>query len=116
MKPLQDRIAIVTGGSRGAGRGIAVELGAAGATVYVTGRTTRDAQPKGYAKYLHNAGLAAMPGTIEDTADAVTAAGGRGIAVPCDHTDEEQVAASGGARPARCGTTRRAGQQRLGRP
>jgi NAD(P)-dependent dehydrogenase (short-subunit alcohol dehydrogenase family) len=91
MKPLQDRIAIVTGASRGAGRGIAVELGAAGATVYVTGRTTRSAQATTYAAFLAQAGLAAMPGTIDDTADEVTAAGGRGIAVRCDHTDPDQV-------------------------
>jgi NAD(P)-dependent dehydrogenase (short-subunit alcohol dehydrogenase family) len=91
MLPLRDRIAIVTGASRGAGRGIAVELGAAGATVYVTGRTTRAEQPAAYAGLLAQGGLAAMPGSIEDTADEVTAAGGRGIAVRCDHADQGQV-------------------------
>jgi NAD(P)-dependent dehydrogenase (short-subunit alcohol dehydrogenase family) len=93
MSSLRDRIALVTGASRGAGRGIAVELGAAGATVYVTGRTTREHQADGYAAFLKQAGTTAMPGTIEDTADEVTAAGGRGIAVRCDHGDVEQVRA-----------------------
>jgi NAD(P)-dependent dehydrogenase (short-subunit alcohol dehydrogenase family) len=91
MQTLRDRIAIVTGASRGGGRGIAVELGSAGATVYVTGRTTRDAQATTYDAFLAQAGRTAMPGTIDDTADAVTAAGGRGIAVRCDHTDVAQV-------------------------
>ncbi|MBX3159020.1 MAG: SDR family oxidoreductase [Deltaproteobacteria bacterium] len=91
---LADRIAVVTGASRGAGRGVAVELGAAGATVYVTGRSTRGTgAPPAYGRFLEHAGMAAMPGTIDDTADAVTAAGGRGIAVPCDHSDPEQVGA-----------------------
>jgi NAD(P)-dependent dehydrogenase (short-subunit alcohol dehydrogenase family) len=88
---LRERIAIVTGASRGAGRGIAVELGAAGATVYVTGRTTRSTSASTYAGFLERTGMAAMPGTIEDTADEVTAAGGRGIAVRCDHAEVEQV-------------------------
>jgi NAD(P)-dependent dehydrogenase (short-subunit alcohol dehydrogenase family) len=90
---LKNKIAIVTGASRGGGRGIAVELGAAGATVYVTGRTTRDSQPSTYDAFKQQAQLAAMPGTIDDAADAVTAAGGRGIAVRVDHTDAEQVRA-----------------------
>lgn len=91
MQPLRDRIAVVTGGSRGAGRGIAVELGAAGATVYVTGRSTRGAPADTYGKFLAQGTLTAMPGTIDDTADEVTAAGGRGIAVRVDHTDPVQV-------------------------
>ena len=91
MQTLGDRIAIVTGASRGAGRGIAVELGAAGATVYVTGRSTRAAPAPGYEGFLHHGGLAAMPGTIDDTADEITAAGGRAIAVRCDHGDPAQV-------------------------
>ncbi len=91
MTSLRDRIAVVTGASRGGGRGIALELGAAGATVYVTGRTTRSSAAPGYDAFLARSGLATMPGTIDDTADAVTAAGGRGIAVPCDHTDAAQV-------------------------
>ena len=74
MSTLHDRIAIVTGASRGAGRGIAVELGAAGATVYVTGRSTRTEQPAAYAALLAQGSLPAMPGSIDDTADEVTAA------------------------------------------
>ena len=74
----RDRIAVVTGASRGAGRGIAVALGATGATVYVTGRTRRE-------------GDAALPGTVQGTAAAVTAAGGKGVAVYCDHADDTQV-------------------------
>ena len=73
-------IAVVTGASRGAGKGIALALGAAGATVYITGRSQRE-------------GDAALPGTIHATAAEVTAAGGKGIAVACDHTDDAQVAA-----------------------
>lgn len=67
-------IALVTGGTRGAGRAIAVELGAVGATVYVTGRSTRGSRSP-----------INRPETIEDTAELVTAAGGKGIAVRCDH-------------------------------
>ena len=88
---LRDQIAIVTGASRGAGRGIAVELGAAGATVYVTGRSTRGAPAAAYAGFLSRTGMPAMPGTIDDTADEVTAAGGNGIPVRCDHADPAQV-------------------------
>jgi NAD(P)-dependent dehydrogenase (short-subunit alcohol dehydrogenase family) len=73
-------VAIVTGASRGAGRGIAIALGQHGCTVYVTGRS---AQP----------GDHALPGTIFETADAVTAAGGKGIAVRCDHADDAQAEA-----------------------
>jgi hypothetical protein len=74
--PLAGRIALVAGATRGAGRGIAVELGAAGATVYCTGRTTRT----GRSEYDR-------PETIEETAEAVTAAGGEGIAVRVDHLE-----------------------------
>lgn len=92
-RPLKDCVAIVTGASRGAGRGIALELGAAGATVYVTGRSTR-AQPAGsYGQLLALSDMAAVPGSIDDTADAVTRQGGRGIAVQCDHTREDEVTA-----------------------
>jgi len=91
MQTLSERIAIVTGASRGAGRGVAVELGAAGATVYVTGRSTRTAPAPDYAAFLASAGMTSMPGSVDDTADEVTAAGGRGIAVRCDHTDPSQV-------------------------
>lgn len=79
---LKGKIALVAGATRGAGRGIAVELGAAGATVYVTGRTTR-AQPS----------ESGRSETIEETADLVTAAGGRGIPVQVDHLDPDQVKA-----------------------
>jgi NAD(P)-dependent dehydrogenase (short-subunit alcohol dehydrogenase family) len=82
MTDLAGRIALVTGASRGAGRGIATVLGGAGATVYVTGRSTRD-HPS-VPEFAH---------AVEDTAAEVSAAGGRGIAVPCDHTDDEQVRA-----------------------
>ena len=73
-------VAIVTGASRGAGAGIARALGARGAIVYVTGRT---AIP----------GSAPLPGTIHETAEAVTAAGGEGIAVQMDHSSGEAIAA-----------------------
>ena len=92
-KPLAHCIAVVTGASRGAGRGIALELGAAGATVVVTGRTTREHAPSTYAGLLALGGMSRMPGTIDDTAEAVTQAGGRGIAVRCDHTREHEVQA-----------------------
>jgi len=80
--PLGGKVALVAGATRGAGRGIAVELGAAGATVYVTGRSTRG-QRSEYDR----------PETIEDTAELVSQAGGRGIAVPTDHLEVEQVRA-----------------------
>ncbi|MFG3248571.1 SDR family oxidoreductase [Streptomyces sp. NPDC048187] len=79
--PLAGRVALVAGATRGAGRGIAVELGAAGATVYVTGRSTRSRRSE-YDR----------PETVEDTADLVTEAGGHGIAVPTDHLEPAQVA------------------------
>lgn len=78
---LKGKVALVAGGTRGAGRGIAVELGAAGATVYVTGRTTRDQQSE-YSR----------PETIEETAELVSASGGDGIAVKVDHLVAEEVA------------------------
>jgi NAD(P)-dependent dehydrogenase (short-subunit alcohol dehydrogenase family) len=74
---LSGRVAVVTGASRGAGRGIAVELGAAGATVYVTGRSTREQPARTYARILDLSGLSRMPGSIEDTAEEVTRDGGR---------------------------------------
>ncbi|WP_428311504.1 SDR family NAD(P)-dependent oxidoreductase [Hydrocarboniphaga sp.] len=76
--PLNSVIAVVTGASRGAGKGIAIALGAQGATVYVTGRSLKE-------------GDAELPGTIGATAEAVTRAGGRGIAAACDHRDDSQV-------------------------
>jgi NAD(P)-dependent dehydrogenase (short-subunit alcohol dehydrogenase family) len=81
VRPLTGQVAVVAGGTRGAGRGISVALGAAGARVYVTGRSTR-AQRSDMDR----------PETIEETAELVTAAGGEGIAVRCDHTDAAQVA------------------------
>ncbi|MGM9487347.1 SDR family oxidoreductase [Ideonella sp. YS5] len=92
-RPLKDRVAIVTGASRGAGRGIAIELGAAGATVYVTGRSTR-AEPANaaYRQLLELSHLPSLPGDIDTTAEEVTAAGGQGIPVRCDHTREDDVA------------------------
>ncbi|WP_062477017.1 SDR family oxidoreductase [Variovorax boronicumulans] len=92
-RPLAGRVAVVTGASRGAGRGIAQELGAAGATVYVTGRSTRARPADSYGQLLALSELAALPGTIDDTADEVTQLGGRGIALACDHTKEDEVAA-----------------------
>jgi NAD(P)-dependent dehydrogenase (short-subunit alcohol dehydrogenase family) len=80
MKPLAGKVALVAGATRAAGRGIAVELGAAGATVYVTGRTTRS-RPSEMNR----------PETIEETAELVGKAGGRGVAVPVDHLDPSQV-------------------------
>ncbi|MFE9954741.1 SDR family oxidoreductase [Micromonospora sp. NPDC005299] len=78
--PLTGKIALVAGATRGAGRQIAVQLGAAGATVYATGRSTRE-RPSEMGR----------PETIEETAELVTAAGGTGIAVAVDHLDPEQV-------------------------
>jgi NAD(P)-dependent dehydrogenase (short-subunit alcohol dehydrogenase family) len=79
-RPLAGKVALVAGGTRGGGRGIAIELGAAGATVYVTGRSSA-------------AGRSDLdrPETIEQTADAVTAAGGRGIPVRTDHSRPDEV-------------------------
>jgi NAD(P)-dependent dehydrogenase (short-subunit alcohol dehydrogenase family) len=82
VKPLQDRIAVVAGATRGAGRGIARALGEAGATVYCTGRSVRGRPATG-----------TRPETIEETAELVTAAGGVGIAVRTDHTVEDEVRA-----------------------
>lgn len=82
MKPLAGKVALVAGATRAAGRGTAVELGAAGATVYVTGRSTRAQRSE-----------MNRPETIEETAELVDRAGGHGIAVPVDHRDSEQVRA-----------------------
>lgn len=76
VKPLDGRIAVVTGASRGIGKGIAVELGAAGATVYVTGRSDTPGR---------------LPGTVGETAAAVDAAGGVGVPFVCDHRDDDAV-------------------------
>lgn len=80
------RVALITGASRGAGRGIARGFGELGYTVYVTGRTIAPGDAKGWDGSV-------LPGTVSETAAEVTAAGGRGIAVLCDHADDAQVAA-----------------------
>jgi NAD(P)-dependent dehydrogenase (short-subunit alcohol dehydrogenase family) len=80
MKPLAGKIAVVAGATRGAGRGIATALGEAGATVYCTGRSVPGSP-----------GMKNRPETINETAEIVTAKGGRGIAVRVDHTHPEQV-------------------------
>ncbi len=79
-RPLADRVALVAGATRGAGRGTAVALGEAGATVYCTGRSTRERRSE-YDR----------PETIEETAELVTAAGGAGIPVAVDHLEPAQV-------------------------
>ena len=82
MASLAGKVALVAGATRGAGRGIATELGTAGATVYVTGRTTRQRQ----SEYQR-------PETIEDTAELVSSLGGKGIAVRTDHLIPSEVEA-----------------------
>ena len=79
-KPLQGKVALVTGASRGVGKGIALGLGEAGATVYITGRTVEEGQA-----------AVTLPGTIHQTAQDVTALGGAGIAVRCDHRNDDEV-------------------------
>ncbi|MEU9131517.1 SDR family oxidoreductase [Kitasatospora sp. NPDC048540] len=81
-RPLAGRVALVAGGTRGGGRGIAVELGAAGATVYVTGRSSGALRSE-----------LGRPETVEETAALVSAAGGTGIAVRCDHSSPAEVEA-----------------------
>ncbi|WP_024804903.1 SDR family NAD(P)-dependent oxidoreductase [Nocardia sp. BMG51109] len=89
---LSGRVALVTGASRGVGLGVALALGDCGATVYVTGRSTRD-----------GGSTEGVPGTVEEAAEQVSLRGGKGIAVRCDHTDDadnaalvETIAAEGG--------------------
>ena len=80
MERLDGRVAVVTGASRGVGRGVALGLGEAGAIVYVTGRTLSD-------------GASEYPGSLESTAQAVSELGGKARAVCCDHTRDEEVEA-----------------------
>ena len=79
--PLTGKVGLVTGASRGVGRGIARGLGEAGATVYVTGRTT-----------VEGSAPSRLPGTVHETAQQVTRLGGTGIAVPIDAGDDDQIA------------------------
>ncbi len=81
----ESKIALVTGASRGAGAGIARGFGERGYTVYVTGRTVAPGDAKGWDGSV-------LPGTVAATAEAVTAAGGKGIALLCDHGDDAAVA------------------------
>jgi NAD(P)-dependent dehydrogenase (short-subunit alcohol dehydrogenase family) len=82
MIQLSGKVALVTGASRGVGRGVALPLGEAGATVYLTGRTVEP-----------GTGPDGLPGTILETAEEVRARGGRAIAIRCDHRDDTQVEA-----------------------
>jgi dehydrogenase/reductase SDR family member 1 len=82
-RDLSNRVALVMGASRGVGRGIAIGLGEAGATVYVVGRTK-----------VEGSSASTLPGTIHSTASAVTAAGGHGIAIPADVSRDEDIAAA----------------------
>jgi NAD(P)-dependent dehydrogenase (short-subunit alcohol dehydrogenase family) len=83
MQRLKGKVAVVTGASRGAGRGIALVLGSEGATVYVTGRTVRNPEEEPDPTRT----------TIHDTAEGVTARGGRGIPIRTDHTRDEEIIA-----------------------
>jgi dehydrogenase/reductase SDR family protein 1 len=80
MKSLTGKVALVTGASRGVGKGIALGLGEAGATVYITGRTVEE-----------DKAAVALPGTIYQTAEEVSQLGGKGIAIRCDHLNDEEV-------------------------
>jgi NAD(P)-dependent dehydrogenase (short-subunit alcohol dehydrogenase family) len=89
---LKGRVALVAGATRGVGRGTALALGEAGATVYCTGRSTRaNRVPRNGAKVVSPFDYARRPETIEETAEMVTARGGNGVAVVVDHTEEQKV-------------------------
>jgi NAD(P)-dependent dehydrogenase (short-subunit alcohol dehydrogenase family) len=93
--PLDGVVAVVTGASRGVGKGIALGLGEAGATVYVTGRSVE---------------ASTLPGTVGETAAEVTRLGGRGIALPCDHGDDAAVKAVFEREPERLGFNPQGGE------
>src|SRR6266540_536441 len=80
MVDLTGKVAVVTGASRGVGKGVALGLGEAGATVYVTGRTIKD-----------KTDAEKLGGTVFETAEALTTMGGKGIAIQCDHREDSQV-------------------------
>src|SRR5262245_22447773 len=81
MSLLSGKVAVVTGASRGVGKGIALALGEAGATVYVTGRSDERSTTE------------SLPGTVRETAEAVTEGGGQGVPMRCDHTADAEVEA-----------------------
>ncbi|MER7248370.1 SDR family NAD(P)-dependent oxidoreductase [Kribbella sp. NPDC000426] len=83
MAPLVGKVALIRGASRGVGKGIALGLAEQGATVYVTGRTTAGAAPP-----------TPLPGTVEETAAEITSMGGVGVAISCDHRDDDQTRAA----------------------
>ncbi|MGD9401558.1 MAG: SDR family NAD(P)-dependent oxidoreductase [bacterium] len=80
MKDITGKVALVTGASRGIGKGVALGLGEAGATVYITGRTTEEGKA-----------VTRLPGTIYQTAEEVAALGGKCTAIRCDHNNDEEV-------------------------